>query len=231
MKVSVIIPVYNEAKTIKEILKKVTDSDVVDEIIIVDDFSKDDTMKILESLSLKGVKIYSHDKNRGKGAAIRTGLKNASGDIIIFQDADLEYDPGDYPRLVKPIKEGKADVVYGSRFLNRKDLFHCKKVFYLTHFIGNKFLNFMVMLLYGARLTDMETCYKVIKKEILNGIDLTARGFEIEPEITAKLLRKGVKIYEVPISYVPRDYQEGKKISWRDGLKALYVLVKYRVGK
>ncbi|MDD5072395.1 MAG: glycosyltransferase family 2 protein [Candidatus Omnitrophica bacterium] len=231
MKVSVIIPVYNEARTIKEILKKVTDSDVVDEIIIVDDFSKDDTMKILESLSLKGVKVYSHDKNRGKGAAIRTGLKNASGDIIIFQDADLEYDPGDYPELVKPIKEGKADVVYGSRFLNRKDLFHCKKVFYLTHFIGNKFLNFMVMLLYGARLTDMETCYKVIKKEILDGIDLSARGFEIEPEITAKLLRKGVKIYEVPISYVPRDYQEGKKISWRDGLKALYVLVKYRVGK
>ncbi|MDD5680402.1 MAG: glycosyltransferase family 2 protein [Candidatus Omnitrophica bacterium] len=229
MKISVIIPVYNEERTIKEITGKVMDIDIVDEIVIVDDFSKDDTMKILKTLPFKKVKIYSHDKNQGKGAAIRTGLKNATGDVVIFQDADLEYDPADYSKLVKPIKEGKADVVYGSRFLSRDSLFHCKKFFYLTHFVGNKFLNLMVWVLYGAKLTDMETCYKVIKKEMLNGIDLHARGFDIEPEITAKLLKKGVKIYEVPISYVPRDYQEGKKISWRDGLRALYVLIKHRI--
>ncbi len=229
MKISVIIPVYNEAKTIKEITRRVMDTNIVDEIIIVDDFSIDDTAKILKTLFLKGVKVCFHDKNQGKGAAIRTGLENATGDIIIFQDADLEYDPKDYLELVKPIKEGIADAVYGSRFLRRKTLFHCKKFFYITHFIGNKFLNFIVRLLYGAKLTDMETCYKVIKKEILDSMDISARGFEIEPEITAKLLRKGVKIYEVPISYIPRDYREGKKISWRDGLKALYVLAKYRV--
>lgn len=229
MKISVIMPVYNEANTIKEIIRRVKDSNVVDEIIVVDDFSTDDTREILISGLLDGVKTYFHDKNQGKGAAIRTGLKNATGDIIIFQDADLEYNPKDYLELIRPIKEGMTDVVYGSRFLMRKDLLHCKRFFYLTHFIGNKFLNFMVRLIYGARLTDMETCYKVIKKEILDDIELTARGFEIEPEITAKLLRKGFKIYEVPVSYMPRDYQEGKKISWRDGLKALYVLVKYKI--
>lgn len=229
MKISVIMPVYNEAKTIKEITKRVMDSNIVDEIIIVDDFSTDDTRKILESGLLKRVKVCFHNKNRGKGAAICTGIKNATGDVIIFQDADLEYDPKDYLELIKPIKEGVADVVYGSRFLRRKGLFHCKKFFYLTHFIGNKFLNFIVRLLYGAKLTDMETCYKVIKKEVLDSMYLSAGGFEIEPEITAKLLRKGFKIYEVPISYTPRDYQDGKKISWIDGLKALYVLVKYRI--
>lgn len=229
MKISVIMPVYNEARTINEIIKKVIDTKIVDELIIVDDFSSDDTMKVLKSLSSKEIRICAHDKNLGKGAAIRTGLKNATGDIIIFQDADLEYDPNDYAKLVQPIKDGRADVVYGSRFLGRKNILHCKKFFYLTHFVGNKFLNFMVTLLYGARLTDMETCYKVIRKDILDKIELSATGFEIEPEITAKLLKRGVKIHEVPISYAPRDYREGKKISWKDGFRALYVLLKYRI--
>jgi len=228
MKLSILIPVYNEKNTVLELLKHVAavNLDGIDkEIIIVDDGSTDGTHQILKGLKNR-YKVIFHKRNMGKGSAIRTALKYATGDILIIQDADLEYDPlTNYKLLIEPIKRGEADVVYGSRFLG-KDKIDCKE-FYL-HYFGNRLLTFITNFLYNSNLTDMETCYKVFTKKVLDGIILKAKGFDLEPEITSKLLRKEFKIKEVPISYNSRDFNEGKKITKIDGLKALYYLFKYR---
>jgi len=220
---SIIIPVYNEHKFIRKVLsivKSVNIGKVKKEIILVDDGSTDGTREILKKL--KGYKIFYHKKNQGKGAAIRTGLAHATGDIILIQDADLEYDPHDYPKLLAPILAGKAKVVYGSRFMKK----HKPK--YWFNYVGNIALTTATNALYGSKITDMETCYKVFKREVLQHIRLKARRFDFEPEITAKILKKGYKIYEVPIWYKCRDYTEGKKIKWTDGVKAALYLLKYR---
>jgi len=220
------MPVYNEKNTILKILKKVKEAKlpkgIEKEIIIVDDGSQDGTREILNRINDPQIRIFFHSKNQGKGAAIRTGLNYVKGDIILIQDADLEYDPNEYPRLLKPILEGKTSVVYGSRFLGER------KAMFFWHHLGNKLLSFITNLLYDSILTDMETCYKVFKKEVLEGIKLKANRFDFEPEFTAKILKKKYRIYEVPISYCGREYHEGKKITWRDGITALYTLIKYR---
>ena len=231
MKLSIVIPVYNEIDTIEKVIERVMDTPHSKELIIVDDCSTDGTRELLGKIKTDGINIYYHDKNQGKGAALRTGFKIVQGDIVIIQDADMEYDPNDYAKLLEPIMCGKAEVVYGSRFLSGKHFFHCKKFFYITHFLGNKFLNILLNLLYNSKVTDMETCYKIMTKEALDSMDLTESRFEIEPAITANLLLKGYNIYEVPISSSPRDYQEGKKITWRDAIIAIYVLFKYRFKK
>jgi len=231
VKLSIVIPVFNEVKTIEEVIARVRNTPYSKELIIVDDCSTDGTRELLEKIKTDGTKIYYHDKNQGKGAALRTGFKMVQGDIVIIQDADMEYDPNDYANLLEPIMDGKAEVVYGSRFLSHNQLFHCKKFFYLTHFLGNKFLNFLLNILYNSKITDMETCYKVLKKEALDSMELTESRFDIEPAITANLLLKGYNVYEVPISYSPRDYSEGKKITWRDAIMAIYVLFKYKFKK
>ncbi len=228
MKLSIVIPVYNEVDTIEKVIERVRDTPHSKELIIVDDCSTDGTRELLGKIKTDGINIYYHDKNQGKGAALRTGFKMVQGDIVIIQDADMEYDPNDYAKLLEPIMCGKAEVVYGSRFLSNKHFFYCKKFFYITHVLGNKFLNILLNLLYNSKVTDMETCYKVMTKEALDSMDLTESRFEIEPAITANLLLKGYNIYEVPISYLPRDYKEGKKATWRDGIIAIYVLFKYR---
>jgi glycosyltransferase involved in cell wall biosynthesis len=228
MKLSIIIPVYNEEKTILKVLdkvKKVKLNDITKEIILVDDFSTDGTKNILSELKDSSLKIFFHQKNHGKGAAIRTALKHATGDIIIIQDADLEYEPEEYPKLLEPIIENETKVVYGSRLKAiRKNI----KNMYKLHYIGNTVLTLMTNLLYGSMISDMETCYKVFKKEVLNDIKLKSKRFDFEPEITAKILKKGYKIKEVPINFVGRKFDEGKKITWKDGIKALYYLIKYR---
>ncbi|MDD4910427.1 MAG: glycosyltransferase family 2 protein [Candidatus Omnitrophica bacterium] len=229
MKISVVIPVYNEVNTISEVIRRVRDVGIEKEIIVVDDCSADGTKELLQGFKEDGIKVFFHDKNRGKGAALSTGFKHATGDALIIQDADLEYDPREYPRLLRPILEEGADVVYGSRFLNKNSLLSCRRLFHFTHLFGNKFLNFLVNLLFGTKITDMETCYKLIKRDALKKINLTAQGFEMEPEITVKLIKKGFRIHEVPISYRPRGYREGKKISWRDGFMAVFVILKHRL--
>ena len=224
MKLSVIIPVYNEEKTILSILNKVQALDIIKkEIIIVNDGSNDNTKNILEKIKNKNVKIFHHIKNQGKGAAIRTGITKTTGDIIIIQDADLEYDPTDYGKLLSPMINRGASVVYGTRMfsLSKKDM-------QTMHYFGNRFLTFITNVLYGSKISDMETCYKVFKSEVIKNINLRATGFDFEPEITAKLLKKEYKIYEVPIKFKPRSFTEGKKITWFDGLKAVYYLIKYR---
>ena len=231
MKLSIVIPVYNEVDTIEKVIERVRDTPHSKELIIVDDCSTDGTRELLGKIKTDGINIYYHDKNQGKGAALRTGFKMVQGDIVIIQDADMEYDPNDYAKLLEPIMCGKAEVVYGSRFLSNKHFFYCKKFFYIAHFLGNKFLNILLNLLYNSKVTDMETCYKVMTKEALDSMDLTESRFEIEPAITANLLLKGYNIYEVPISYSPRDYREGKKITWRDAIAAIYVLFKYKFKK
>lgn len=228
MKLSVIIPAYNEEKTISKVIGRVKRQNIgrlKKEIIVVDDFSTDKTKKVLSKIKDRNIKIFFHKKNMGKGAAIRTALSNATGDIILIQDADLEYSPGEYPKLLKPIIEGKAKVVYGTRLeAIRKNL----KKMYKLHYFGNVFLTIMTNILYGAKITDMETGYKVFKREVINGMRLKAKRFDFEPEITSKILKRGCRIKEVPIDFIGRKFSEGKKITWVDGLKALYYLIKYR---
>ncbi len=225
MKLSIVMPVYNEEKTILQVLEQVEKADIGDlkkEIIIVDDFSSDNTRDILKHLKNSNFKIFFHGHNQGKGAALRTGFRHVTGDIIIVQDADLEYRPNEYKLLLQPILEGKTTVVYGSRFLTH----HIPR--YTLYYWGNIFLSYLTTLLYSAKVSDMETCYKVFKREVLAGFNLRANRFDFEPEITAKILKRGYQILELPISYQCRAFSEGKKIGWRDGLKAIYYLIKYR---
>ncbi|MGB7296099.1 MAG: glycosyltransferase family 2 protein, partial [Candidatus Aminicenantales bacterium] len=215
MKLSVIVPVFNERQTIEEIIRRVraVDPGMEKEIIVVDDGSTDGTRETLQSLNLAGTRIVVHEKNRGKGAALRTGFDLAEGDIILVQDADLEYDPREYPHLLAPILDGRADVVYGSRFLGGPH-----RVFYFWHYVGNRFLTTFSNMLSNLNLTDMETCYKVFRRDVLKKIKLKSPRFGFEPEITVNLAKLRCRIYEVPISYSGRDYAEGKKIGWKDGL-------------
>lgn len=226
IKLSIVIPVFNEQKSLPKLLQKVEEvvlPNITKEIILVDDFSTDGTRTILKALTkTKKYKIIYHKKNGGKGRALRTGFKYVTGDIILIQDADLEYNPSDYPNLLKPILEGKTRVVYGSR------LKKTKKHMYSLHHFGNWFLTLVTNILFFTKLTDMETCYKVFRKEVLDSISLRAKRFDFEPEITAKIIKKGYKILEVPIQFHGRTFEEGKKITWRDGLKAVFYLIKYR---
>lgn len=225
MKLSIVIPVFNEKNTVREILRRVEEADagVDKEIIIVDDFSTDGTRAILMGLGKPAIKVLLHEKNRGKGAALRTGFAAATGDIILIQDADLEYNPAEYPRLLEPILDGRADVVYGSRFLGGPH-----RVLFFWHYVGNRFLTTLSNITTNLNLTDMETCYKVFRREILRKITLRSERFGIEPEMTIKISRLKCRIYEVPISYAGRDYSEGKKIGWKDGLAALFHIIRYK---
>ncbi len=225
---TILMPVYNEAKTIHEIIKRVEAAQIGDvrkELIIVDDGSKDGTREVLRELSQNSPhRFYFHGQNMGKGAALRTALHYANGDIILVQDADLEYDPAEYAELIKPVLEGRADVVYGSRLTGGK----VARAFNFWHYIGNKLLTFITNLLYNAILSDMETCYKVFRADVIKNIQIKSNRFDFEPEITAKVLKRRYKLYEMPISYYGRDFSEGKKITWRDGFAAIWALVKYR---
>lgn len=225
------MPCFNEISTIEMVLENVLNIplEIEKEIVIVDDCSIDGTKECLQSLQGKDKRtnIIFHDKNKGKGAALRTGFKKASGDIILIQDADLEYDPGEYYKLLKPILENKADVVYGSRFIGGES----HRVLYYWHSLGNKFLTFLSNMFTNLNLTDMEVCYKVFRREILDQIELKENRFGFEPEFTAKISRLNCRIYEVGISYSGRTYKEGKKINWKDGIRAIYVILKYRIFK
>ncbi|MFH1202130.1 MAG: glycosyltransferase family 2 protein [Candidatus Omnitrophota bacterium] len=224
MKLSVIIPAYNEIKTIKEILDRVRKVKFDREIIIVDDFSTDGTREFVRSLKDNNLKAIFHSRNMGKGACVRTAFEHIEGDIIIIQDADLEYDPREYPRLLEPILDGRADVVYGSRFLGGPH-----RVLFFWHYLGNQFLTFLSNLFTNLNLTDMETGLKIFKKEVIKGIKISSNRFGFEPEITAKLAKKRCKIYEVPISYSGRDYSEGKKITYKDGIAAIFAIIRYNL--
>jgi glycosyltransferase involved in cell wall biosynthesis len=225
-KLSVIVPVFNERNTLVEIVRRMRSVELPEgietEIVVVDDGSTDGTRDVLRQLGDSTVRVVMHGRNQGKGTAVRTGLQHTTGDYVLIQDADLEYDPDDWPRLVNPVLRGKARVVYGSRFTGER-----RNMLFL-HWIGNRFLSLATNVLYNTTLSDMETCYKLIDRELLAGIELRSERFEIEPEITAKILKRGIRIYEVPISYTGREFDEGKKITWRDGLTALFTLVKYR---
>ncbi len=248
MKLSVLIPCYNERETIREIVARVRAVDmhmrvrdgrfglptapdgtveltVEKEIVIVDDGSQDGTRDILPELAaLPGVFVHYHERNRGKGAAVRTAIEHAAGDIMLVQDADLEYDPREYPALLQPIIEGRSKVVYGSRFLGGP-----RKAMLFWHMLGNKSLTLFTNILFDTILSDMETCYKVFTREVAQQLRLKSPGWGFDPEITAKILKRGYRIYEVPISYNGREYDEGKKISWRDGLTVMWTLLKYRL--
>ena len=231
-KLSIIIPVYNEEKTIHLILDKIKKvelwSNIAKELIIVDDCSSDNSLEVLKEYQLNNtdmnISIESHIRNKGKGAALHTGIKQATGDLIVIQDADLEYDPEEYNILLKPILDGVADVVYGSRFMGGKP----HRVLFFWHSIGNKFLTFLSNMFTNLNLTDMETCYKMFKREIIQPLVLKENRFGFEPEVTAKISKiKGIRIYEVGISYYGRTFEEGKKISWKDGVWAIYCILKY----
>ena len=222
---SIIIPVYNEKETINDIIDAVVATPYRKEIIIVDDCSTDGTRNILTKIKKDGLKVYIHDKNQGKGAALQTGFSHATGDIILIQDADLEYDPQDYSTLINPILEGKADVVYGSRFAGHG----AHRVLYFWHYMGNRFLTFLSNLFTNLNLTDVETCYKAFRREAIAGVKIKEKRFGFEPEITAKMARKKLRIYEVPISYYGRTYEEGKKVTWKDGLRAMWCIIKYNL--
>jgi glycosyltransferase involved in cell wall biosynthesis len=225
-KLSVIVPVFNERNTVVEVLRRMRAVELPDgidrEIIVVDDGSVDGTRDVLNQLRDSTVRILLNDDNRGKGAAVRTGLQVATGDYVLIQDADLEYDPEDWPKLIAPVMRGRAQVVYGSRFTGER-----RNMLFL-HWIGNRMLSFVTNVLYNTTLSDMETCYKLVDRELLLDLRLRCRRFDIEPEITAKILKRRIRIYEVPISYMGREFDEGKKITWRDGFAALWTLAKFR---
>jgi glycosyltransferase involved in cell wall biosynthesis len=224
MNLSVIIPVYNEVKNIEEIIKRVKARRLASEIIIVDDGSQDGTRDILKKMDGKGkVRVILHEKNQGKGAAVATGMQAAAGEILLIQDADLEYDPRDYPALLKPIQEGLADVVYGSRFLGAP-----RRVTMFWHQVANQLLTFMTNILYDSILTDMETGYKVFRREVIEGMKIRSKRFNFEPEFTAKILKRKYRIFEVPITFNPRDYSDGKKIGLKDAFEAVWALLRYR---
>ena len=221
--ISVVMPVYNERDTIDEIVSRVVAIPMRVELIVVDDCSSDGTRERLTQLREQfGFTLLLQSRNAGKGAALRRGFAAATGDIVAIQDADLEYSPEELPMLTELIVEGRADVVYGSRFLGRH------RVFLFTHYLGNRVLTLITNILYNTMLSDMETCYKVMRREVLNSLDLRSNGFGIEPEITAKIFKQGYRVYEVPITYDGRGYDEGKKITWKDGLVALWVLLRCR---
>jgi glycosyltransferase involved in cell wall biosynthesis len=226
MKLSIIIPVYNERETLREILAQVRAVELPGfdkEILVVDDGSTDGSGQILDDEARAGdIRLFHHQENRGKGSAVRTAIEHATGDILIIQDADLEYDPRDYPKLLQPIVEGRVAVVYGSRFLGPR------KAMLFWHMVGNKLLTLTTNVLFNTILSDMETCYKCFRADVVKNIPLRSRRFDFEPEITAKVLKRGHRIFEVPIAYYGREFHEGKKITWRDGPVAFWTLIKYR---
>lgn len=226
MRLSIVIPVFNERATLPAVLESVAGVSLDKEILIVDDGSTDGTREYLKDMAQnpgEGVRVLFHDRNRGKGAALRTGFREVEGDIVIIQDADLEYDPQDYPALLKPILDGRADVVYGSRFLGGPH-----RVLFFWHYLGNKILTLISNMLTNLNLSDMETCYKVFRSEVIKNLTFTSDGFAIEAEMTVKIARAGYRVYETPISYSGRDYSEGKKITWKDAFPTLWALVKHR---
>ena len=224
MLLSILIPVYNEVKTIHHIINRVQSTHYEKEIIIVDDGSTDGTREELEKVEAPNIKVIFHEQNQGKGAALQTALREAHGDILLIQDADMEYDPSDYPQLLEPIQSGKADVVFGSRFLGAGS----HRVLYFWHSLGNRFLTLLANMLNDLNMTDMETGYKVFTREVRDAIRIRSKRFGFEPEFTAKIARKSFRIYEVPISYYGRGYKEGKKITWKDGIAALFWIFRYR---
>lgn len=233
MLLSVIIPVFNERQTLKDLVEKVlsvnlSPLNIDTEIIVIDDCSQDGTLEVAQNLTEEGkIRLIRHDTNQGKGAALKSGFQVAQGEIILIQDADQEYDPKEYPRLLRPIIEGKADVVYGSRFMGGEP----HRVLYFWHYIGNKFLTLLSNMMTNLNLTDMETCYKVFRSEVLKSITLTEKRFGFEPEVTARIAKLRCRIYEVGISYTGRTYDEGKKINWKDGVWALWCIFKYGIFK
>jgi glycosyltransferase involved in cell wall biosynthesis len=220
---SVVMPVYNERATIDEIIARVTRVPMRIELVVIEDCSTDGTREHLVELQRQyNFTLLLQERNQGKGAALRRGFASVTGDIVVVQDADLEYSPEELPMLVELIAEGRADVVYGSRFLGRH------RVFLFTHYMGNRLLTLLTNILYNTMLTDMETCYKLMRREVLDGMNLSSNGFGIEPELTAKIFKRGFRVYEIPITYDGRSYEEGKKIGWKDGVVALWVLLKHR---